>query len=447
MITTRDLQEPDRISLAVQVRAFGLATVLVAGATVMGLAISPLWGQAPVVLLFLPAVLAAALAGGKWPAMSGAVGAALAYNYFFTAPYRTLLIHDPGDVVTVGVLLLTGVVTSHLASSVRAQARLAAAHAARNATIAGFSRKLLACTTSGQIADVTAVEFAEVFGCSAVFVESADSPRVLAAQPASTSLAPSDIAAATLTLTTGQTAGRGVGKVDLADWQFRAIATTDAVLAAVGLARGDGVPPVAEHHENLAASMLDQVALAFERARMEGEARDLATLRERDRLRLTLLASIGEDVKPRLHAIAGAARALRRGTVDGKAPIATIASETTRLERYVDDLVLLEPGSVQEPMIIGNVAIDLFGRRVTRDGETVHLTPKEFALLAELARHAGRVLTHGHLLRSVWGPAHADHVDYLRVAISALRQKLEQAPNEPVLIVNEPAVGYRLALA
>jgi two-component system sensor histidine kinase KdpD len=447
MITTRDLQEPDRISLAVQVRAFGLATVLVAGATVMGLAISPLWGQAPVVLLFLPAVLAAALAGGKWPAMSGAVGAALAYNYFFTAPYRTLLIHDPGDVVTVGVLLLAGLITSHLASSVRAQARLAAAHAARNATIAGFSRKLLACTTSGQIADVTAVEFAEVFGCSAVFVESADSPRVLAAQPASTSLAPSDIAAATLTLTTGQTAGRGVGKVDLADWQFRAIATTDAVPAAVGLARGDGVPPVAEHHENLAASMLDQVALAFERARMEGEARDLATLRERDRLRLTLLASIGEDVKPRLHAIAGAARALRRGTVDGKAPIATIASETTKLERYVDDLVLLEPGSVQEPVVIGTVAIDLFGRRVTRDGETVHLTPKEFALLAELARHAGRVLTHGHLLRSVWGPAHADHVDYLRVAISALRQKLEQTPNEPVLIVNEPAVGYRLALA
>jgi two-component system KDP operon response regulator KdpE len=65
-------------------------------------------------------------------------------------------------------------------------------------------------------------------------------------------------------------------------------------------------------------------------------------------------------------------------------------------------------------------------------------------VLAELARHPGRVLTHAHLLRTVWGPAHADHIDYLRVAIRALRQKLEDLPSQPELIVNEPGVGYRL---
>jgi DNA-binding response OmpR family regulator len=65
-------------------------------------------------------------------------------------------------------------------------------------------------------------------------------------------------------------------------------------------------------------------------------------------------------------------------------------------------------------------------------------------VLAELARHPGRVLTHSHLLRTVWGPAQANQIDYLRVAIRALRQKLEDEPSRPQLILNEPGVGYRL---
>jgi two-component system KDP operon response regulator KdpE len=92
----------------------------------------------------------------------------------------------------------------------------------------------------------------------------------------------------------------------------------------------------------------------------------------------------------------------------------------------------------------GRVVVDLLGRIVRRDGDEVHVTPKEWDLLAELAKHPGRVLTHDKLLRTVWGPAHAGQTEYLRVAIRALRQKLEQEPSRPELIVNEPGVGYRL---
>jgi two-component system KDP operon response regulator KdpE len=92
----------------------------------------------------------------------------------------------------------------------------------------------------------------------------------------------------------------------------------------------------------------------------------------------------------------------------------------------------------------GVVRIDLLARLVWRDGQEVHVTPKEWDLLAELAKHPGRVLTHQNLLRTVWGPAHVDQTEYLRVAIRALRQKLEAEPSQPVLIVNEPGVGYRL---
>jgi DNA-binding response OmpR family regulator len=123
-----------------------------------------------------------------------------------------------------------------------------------------------------------------------------------------------------------------------------------------------------------------------------------------------------------------------------------VAAETAQLGRYIDALVDLSPGGDQEPLNIGPLAIDLHRRIVQRDGKDVHLTPKEYAVLAELAKHSGRVLTHAHLLRSVWGPAQQDNIDYLRVAVRNLRQKLEQDPARPALIINEPAVGYRLAV-
>lgn len=93
---------------------------------------------------------------------------------------------------------------------------------------------------------------------------------------------------------------------------------------------------------------------------------------------------------------------------------------------------------------VGLITIDVLAHRVTRKGQTVSLTRKEFAVLSELARHPGRVITHAHLLRSVWGDAHIDDVEYLRVAMRSLRLKLENDPAHPVLLENEPGVGYRL---
>ncbi|WP_432770040.1 MAG: response regulator transcription factor [Sphingopyxis sp.] len=100
-----------------------------------------------------------------------------------------------------------------------------------------------------------------------------------------------------------------------------------------------------------------------------------------------------------------------------------------------------EPAGIVEA---GSVRIDLDRRRVTKDGEEVHLTPKEYAVLAELARNPDRVLSHSQLLKSVWGPAHVERVEYLRIAVRGLRQKLEADPARPTLIKNELAVGYRL---
>jgi two-component system KDP operon response regulator KdpE len=94
---------------------------------------------------------------------------------------------------------------------------------------------------------------------------------------------------------------------------------------------------------------------------------------------------------------------------------------------------------------VGPATIDLASRTVTRAGHPVRLTPMAYELLKELATKAGRVLTHRHLLRQVWGSAGYDDASHdLRVHIAHLRKKLDEDPTRPRLIRTEPGVGYRL---
>ena len=95
-------------------------------------------------------------------------------------------------------------------------------------------------------------------------------------------------------------------------------------------------------------------------------------------------------------------------------------------------------------LTVGELIVDLGRRRVTVAGEEVRLTPREYKLLATLARHPGRILTHAQLLREVWGPGYTSQHHYLRVYMGQLRHKLERDPAHPRLMLTEPGVGYRL---
>jgi two-component system KDP operon response regulator KdpE len=95
-------------------------------------------------------------------------------------------------------------------------------------------------------------------------------------------------------------------------------------------------------------------------------------------------------------------------------------------------------------LALGHVRVDFERRLVTSDNIEVHLSRKEYDILRLLATNAGRVLTHQHLLREVWGGNFTDQTQYLRVYIGQLRQKLERDPTQPELILTEPGVGYRL---
>jgi two-component system KDP operon response regulator KdpE len=100
--------------------------------------------------------------------------------------------------------------------------------------------------------------------------------------------------------------------------------------------------------------------------------------------------------------------------------------------------------SDKEPITrFGDVAVDHARRLVARQGQEIHLTPIEFRLLTALLNHPGKVLTHRHLLREVWGPSHAEHGHYLRIYMGHLRQKLEDDPARPRYLLTETGIGYR----
>jgi two-component system KDP operon response regulator KdpE len=107
-----------------------------------------------------------------------------------------------------------------------------------------------------------------------------------------------------------------------------------------------------------------------------------------------------------------------------------------------------QDGKPEESVVLqsAGVTIDLTHRKVTREGEEIHLTPIEFRLIATLVRHGGKILTHEQLLTEVWGQGKEKNTQYLRIYLGGLRKKLEPNPARPKLLLTVPGVGYRLAL-
>ncbi|WP_415046364.1 response regulator [Gordonia sp. (in: high G+C Gram-positive bacteria)] len=102
------------------------------------------------------------------------------------------------------------------------------------------------------------------------------------------------------------------------------------------------------------------------------------------------------------------------------------------------------PAAVETPVVeAGPVTIDLAGKRVTRGGEQVRLTPTEWEILELLVRNEGRLVTQREVLTTVWGPGYVQQTNYLRVYLASLRRKLEEDPSAPRHLLTEPGMGYR----
>ncbi len=176
-------------------------------------------------------------------------------------------------------------------------------------------------------------------------------------------------------------------------------------------------------------------ALVLDLVLSDGQGVDLCRdIRRWSRLPILVLSAVGDEREK--------VRALDAGADD----YVTKPFDTDELLARLRAVLRrsIQEGGGSPRLQLGDLAIDLADRCITRAGTQVHLTPIEFDLVRVLAQHHGRLVTHRALLREVWGPAYGDETHYLRVHVAHLRAKLEPDPSRPRYLITEPGVGYRL---
>ncbi|MDE0948209.1 MAG: DUF4118 domain-containing protein, partial [Sphingobium sp.] len=239
-------------------------------------------------LLLVPVILSATvlrLRAGLW----SAVWAALCYNFFFIPPLHTLTIDDPQNVITFAVLALVATVVGWLAGRIRRQAETSAGVARLNASLARFAGLMGGLSAKEETARVACREIGSLLDVEAVIITIEDGDIIVRGNDAYRRIDMIDEAAVRWALEQGVPTGRDTGTLNASDWQFHPLKTSLGTMGALGLARPSQERIIRPDDAVMLASLVDQTALAHERIVLEGQARQVDTLRERDRLRGALL--------------------------------------------------------------------------------------------------------------------------------------------------------------
>jgi two-component system sensor histidine kinase KdpD len=280
--------------------------------TLFANAIEPWVDYTSIDLFYLVPVILVATLFGLRPGIATAIASGFAYNFFFLPPLHTLEIHDPQDVITAIVLVLVAVVTSQLAARVRAQARAGEQSARDSAALAGFVGALGTLSGETETARAICSGVADLFDVDAIMLVDA--------------------------FRSGQPAGRGTAAFPRSSWQFWPLKGSMGTVAILGVSRAGAAEPIPPNRSEMFARAVDRAARACERLTVEKEARHMTALRERDRLRTTLLSSIGHDLRTPLTAVTAAAEALASDARNAEL-VSTIRGEAARLGRFFDDLI------------------------------------------------------------------------------------------------------------
>ena len=300
-------------------------------------------------LLLLPVILAASLLrrrAGLWAALWATLG----YNFFFVPPLYTLSIAGPANLVTFGVLALVAVVMGTLAGRVRRQAETSAGVARLNAALARFAGIVASLSGKDDTATAACREIEGLLDVRAIIVAREDTGALAVRGNAEVrELDMIDEAAARWAIEHGVPTGRDTGTLNAADWQFHPLKTALGTMGALGVARPSQERVIRPDDMPLLASLIDQTALAHERLVLEAEARQVALLRERDRLRGALLGSIAHDLRTPLTTVIAATEAIpAEGSHAEEVRLAR--SESHRLARFLNDLLeasRIEHGAIE----------------------------------------------------------------------------------------------------
>ncbi|WP_309643720.1 sensor histidine kinase KdpD, partial [Phenylobacterium sp.] len=318
------------------------AVGLVAAAGLLAALTDQFAETANLAMIFMLSVLISGLAFGLWPALTAAALSAFLYNFFFLEPRLTIRIGHPADVLTFAVFFAAALTTGWLTGRIRDQSRAVARRAAAVASLLSASRRLSSAAKQEGAALALAEQLAAATsGAAVVLTPSADDIVLTAASPPLESLAPADMAAARWAWERGEPAGAGTGTLPNAAWTFRPL---QGVKARAGVAGVEPMALAAEDNERFVAALLDQGAVALERAEFAAQAADAEALRRTDRLRGALLNSVSHDLRTPLSTVLGSATTLidYGKTLDPKVQkdlLISIREEAERLNRYVGDLL------------------------------------------------------------------------------------------------------------
>ncbi|MFC4256723.1 DUF4118 domain-containing protein [Altererythrobacter xixiisoli] len=318
--------------------AYGWTLLMVAAVTGSGLALFQVLDLANVGLLYLLPVMVASSLFGLRAGLFAGVASSLAYNFLFLPPTGSLTIANPENVVSIVVLLGVAFVTSQFSARIRDQAELAGSSARENAAQAGFLRQISATGNEEELLQTICGEIRRMFAVrTALLVAASGGPQLRAAVPPENRFDTIELAAAQWAMEKNQPAGLGSDTLTASDWLFYPLRAAGKVVAVIGLATEDGSQPIRSDDIPLLMSLLDQAALVLERMQLEDELRDIAQLKDRDRLRAALLSSVSHDLRTPLTAILGITQELRGAVQDDRLDM--LESEAQRLNRFIANLL------------------------------------------------------------------------------------------------------------
>jgi len=304
-------------------------------------------------MIFLASVLIAGLTFGLRPALLASALSVVAYDYFFMDPRFSLTITHPADILTFLIFFAVAAASGWLSGRVRDQARLASQRAAAVSALLAASRRLTGVPNQEEAARVLAEQASAASGGRAVvLLPKDDDLDITAAAPNALALTTAEMAAARWAWTHEEPAGAGTGTLPQIAWTFRPL---KGVRGRVGVAGIEARAVSFMRDDRLVFAMLDQGAVALERAQLVTATVENETLRRSDKLRAALLNSISHDLRSPLSTVLGAATTLidYEGTLKPAVAsdlLISIREEAERLNRYVGDLLdmtRLEGGALQ----------------------------------------------------------------------------------------------------
>jgi two-component system sensor histidine kinase KdpD len=293
-------------------------------------------------MIFLVSVLLSGLAFGLWPAVTAAALAAVVYNFFFLEPRLSFAIGHASDVITFVVFFGVAMTTGWLTGRVRDQSLGASRRASAITALLAASRRLSASATRDEAAQALAEQLAAATGGEAIVLLPQDGDVVpVAWAPALKLLGAADLAAARWAWSHGEPAGAGSGTLPSAAWTYRPL---QGVKARSGVAGFELKAVEVEDGERFVSALLDQGAVALERAEFAADAADAEALRRSDKLRSALLNSVSHDLRTPLSTVLGSATTLIAYQDSLEKPVqldllASIREEAERLNRYVGNLL------------------------------------------------------------------------------------------------------------